>query len=76
MYENFTIRTLYNSGHRCKEKELSPDALLLNKSDIQSRGVTPKSMMPEGLFTTLAEAEKLDLAAYLWTTKQTANMVQ
>ena len=33
-------------------RTVSQDALLLNKSDVQSREVTPKSMMPEGLFST------------------------
>ena len=57
-------------------RTVSQDALLLNKSDIQSREVTPKSMMPEGLFSTLTETEILDLAAYLRTTKQVERMLQ
>ena len=57
-------------------RTVSQDALLLNKSDVQSREVTPKSMMPEGLFSTLTETEILDLAAYLRTTKQVERMVQ
>ena len=41
----------------------------INKSNIQSREVTPKSMMPEGLLNTLTEEEILDLVAFLQTTQ-------
>jgi putative heme-binding domain-containing protein len=46
------------------------DALVLNKSTIQAREVTPVSMMPPGLFKTLTDAEVLDLVAYLQTSEQ------
>jgi putative membrane-bound dehydrogenase-like protein len=39
----------------------------LNKSDIQSREVTPTSMMPTGLFETLTDKEIVDLVGYLRT---------
>ncbi len=48
------------------------DAVVINKSDIQSREETPNSMMPPGLFSTLTDAEVLDLVAYLRTSSQVA----
>lgn len=46
------------------------DAVLINKSTIQSREVAPVSMMPPGLFNTLTDAEVLDLVAYFRTNGQ------
>ncbi|MEQ9442117.1 MAG: PmoA family protein [Cyclobacteriaceae bacterium] len=46
------------------------DAVVVNKSDIQSREETPNSMMPPGLFSTLTDEEVLDLVAYLRTDEQ------
>ncbi len=43
------------------------DAVVLNKSDIQSREETPVSMMPTGLLETLTEGETVDLVSYLRT---------
>lgn len=43
------------------------DAVVLNKSDIQSREVNPVSMMPTGLLEPLSEAEIKNLVAYLRT---------
>jgi len=43
------------------------DAVVLNKSAIQSREVTPVSLMPQGLFDNLTETEVLDLVKYLRT---------
>ena len=39
--------------------------VVLNQTDIQSKEVSPKSMMPEGLFSTLTDQEVLDLVAYM-----------
>ena len=39
--------------------------IVLTKSDIQSREVSPVSMMPEGLLQTLSDQESIDLIAYL-----------
>ena len=41
------------------------DAVAIAKADIQSREVTPVSMMPPGLFDALTDREVLDLVAYL-----------
>jgi putative heme-binding domain-containing protein len=46
------------------------EAVVINKSSIQSREVTPVSMMPPGLFNTLTDAEVLDLVAYFRTSEQ------
>lgn len=41
------------------------DAVIVNKSDIQSQETTDVSMMPPGLFDMLRDEEVLDLVAYL-----------
>ena len=41
------------------------DAVIVNKSEIQSREVTDVSMMPPGLFDMLRDEEVLDLMAFL-----------
>lgn len=41
------------------------DAVIINKSTIQSRETTPLSMMPTGLFGTLTDEEVIDLVGYL-----------
>ena len=46
------------------------DPVVLSKSEIQSREVTPKSMMPEGLLSTMEDGEVIDLVAYLQSEKQ------
>jgi putative membrane-bound dehydrogenase-like protein len=48
------------------------EAVVINKSEIQSREVTPVSMMPTGLFKTLTDAEILDLVKYLRSVEQVA----
>ncbi len=48
------------------------DAVVINKSDIQSRDVTAVSLMPERLLQTLTDTEVLDLVAYLRTPEQVA----
>ena len=44
--------------------------VVLSKSEIQSREVSAKSLMPEGLLETLTEEEARALVAYLQTTEQ------
>jgi putative membrane-bound dehydrogenase-like protein len=48
------------------------DAVVINKSSIQSREVTPTSLMPIGLFDNLTNTELLDLVKYLRTTTNIA----
>ena len=45
------------------------DAVVINKSDIQSREATAVSMMPPGLFDALTDREVIDLVGYLRTVK-------
>ena len=45
------------------------EAVVLDKSSIQSREVMPTSLMPVGLFDPLAEGEVLDLVKFLRTTE-------
>ena len=51
-------------------RTVNQDALIINKSTIQTREQTEKSIMPEGLLNTLTEEEVLDLMAYMRTTIQ------
>lgn len=46
------------------------DAVAINKSDIQTREVTPASMMPSGLLESLSDKEISELVAYLQTSTQ------
>jgi putative heme-binding domain-containing protein len=46
------------------------DPVIINKSTIQSKDVTPVSLMPPGLFSNLTEKEIIDLMAYLKTSKR------
>ena len=41
------------------------ESLVINKSDIQAREVSPISMMPEGLLNTLSDEDVVNLIAYL-----------
>lgn len=45
------------------------EPVVITKSTVQSREVTPVSMMPSGLFDSLTEGEILDLVAYLRTSE-------
>jgi putative heme-binding domain-containing protein len=46
------------------------EPVIINKSTIQSKDVTPVSLMPPGLFSNLTEKEIIDLMAYLKTSKR------
>lgn len=61
-------------GNVAKENErqltlrvVGQDAVVINKSEIQSREVNPASMMPTGLLEPLSETEVKDLVAFLRT---------
>lgn len=65
-------------GNVAKETErqltlriVGQDAVAINKSEIQTREMTPVSMMPQGLLETLSEKEIKELFAYMKTVKQT-----
>ncbi|MEO6287798.1 MAG: PVC-type heme-binding CxxCH protein [Dyadobacter sp.] len=64
-------------GNVAKETErqvtlriVGQDAVAINKSDIQTREVTPASMMPSGLLESLSDKEVSELVAYLKTSAQ------
>lgn len=46
------------------------DAVVINKSDIQTRETTPVSMMPSGLLESLSDKEITELISYMRTTEQ------
>jgi putative heme-binding domain-containing protein len=48
------------------------DAVMINKSEIQSKEVTDVSMMPPGLFDMLRDEEVLDLVSYLRSADQSS----
>ena len=45
------------------------EAVVINKSDIQTREVSPASIMPEGLLETLSSNDVLDLVSFLQTSE-------
>ncbi|GAB2797052.1 hypothetical protein GCM10027275_48040 [Rhabdobacter roseus] len=64
-------------GNVAKETErqltlriVGQDAVVINKSEVQTREVTPTSMMPTGLLEPLTDTEIKNLVAYLRTTAQ------
>jgi putative heme-binding domain-containing protein len=50
-------------------RTVGQEPVLISTADIQSREVTPSSLMPVGLLDGLTDAEVLDLVAYLRTTE-------
>ena len=50
------------------------EAVVINKSEIQSQEESPNSMMPAGLFNILSDEEVLDLMAYLRTDQQVTSL--
>jgi putative membrane-bound dehydrogenase-like protein len=64
-------------GNVAKETErqvtlrvVGQDAVILNKSDIQTRETMPTSLMPSGLLEALSDKQVIDLVAFMRTTKQ------
>ncbi len=74
-YKMVIITTLQGrtySGNIVSESErevairvVGQEDIKIRKSEIQSREITPKSMMPEGLLKNMTDQEVLDLIAYL-----------
>lgn len=67
---NYAGNVIAENARQLTLRVVGQDAVVINKSTIQSREVTPVSMMPPGLFNTLTDAEVLDLVAYFRTTAQ------
>lgn len=57
-------------GTRVILKTVEQPRLVIAKSDIEERAVSPKSMMPEGQLTAMKPQEMIDLIKYLRTTEQ------
>lgn len=62
---NFAGNIASENNQQLTLKIVGQDPVVLAKSSIQSREVTPVSMMPPGLLETLSEKEVIDLIAYL-----------
>jgi len=62
---NFAGNIASENDQQLTLKVVGQDPVVLAKSTIQSREVTPVSMMPPGLLETLSEQEVINLVAYL-----------
>ena len=63
----YTGNVASENERQVRMRVVGQDVVVLNKSDIQSREVTPVSMMPTGLLETLTDKEVLDLVAFMRT---------
>ena len=61
----YSGNVISENERQIKFRVVGQESLVINKSSIQSREVTPVSMMPEGLFETLSDTKITDLVAYL-----------
>ena len=63
----YTGNVASENERQIRMRVVGQDVVVLNKSDIQSREVTPVSMMPTGLLETLTDKEVVDLVAFMRT---------
>jgi len=63
----YTGNVIDENDRQVTMRIVGQDHIRISKSDIQSREVTEKSMMPEGLLGNLSEEEVLDMVAFLKT---------
>ncbi len=63
----YTGNVASENERQVRMRVVGQDVVVLNKSDIQSREVTPVSMMPTGLLETLTDKEVVDLVAFMRT---------
>lgn len=61
----YSGNVISENERQIKFRVVGQEAVVINKSSIQSREVTPVSMMPQGLFEILSDTEIIDLVAYL-----------
>jgi len=66
---NYAGNVAAENDRRLTMRVVGKDALVINKSDIQSREETKVSMMPAGLFKSLKDSEILSLVAFLRTSQ-------
>ena len=62
---NYSGNVIAENERQLTLRVIGQDPVIINKSAIQSREVTPVSMMPPGLFENMDEEEIIDLVAYL-----------
>ncbi len=62
---NYSGNVISENNRQLTLRVVGQDPVIINKSTIQSREVTPVSMMPMGLFENLSEQEIIELMAYL-----------
>ncbi len=63
----YTGNVASENERQLRMRVVGQDAVVLNKADIQSREVTPVSMMPTGLLETLTGTEVVDLVVFMRT---------
>jgi putative heme-binding domain-containing protein len=62
---NYSGNVIAENERQLTLRVVGQDPVIINKSAIQSREVTPVSMMPPGLFENMDDEEIIDLVAYL-----------
>ena len=67
---NYSGNVIAENERQLTLRVVGQEPVIINKSTIQSREVTPVSMMPPGLFENLSDQEVIDLMAYLKTNKR------
>ncbi|MEX2566684.1 MAG: c-type cytochrome, partial [Cyclobacteriaceae bacterium] len=66
----YTGNIAAESSRQITLKVVGQETVIINKSNIQNKEVTPVSLMPPGLFESLGEEEVIALMAYLQTQKK------
>lgn len=67
---NYSGNVIAENNRQLTLRVVGQDPVIINKSSIQAREVTPVSMMPMGLFENLSDKEIIELVAYLQTHKK------
>ena len=67
---NYSGNVISENNRQLTLRVVGQDPVIINKSAIQSREVTPVSMMPMGLFENLSEQEIIEMVAYLGSHKK------
>ena len=66
---NYSGNVVSENQRQLTLRVVGQEPVIINKSSIQSREITPVSMMPPGLFEHLTDQEVVDLVAYLGSQK-------
>ena len=73
---NYSGNIIAENQRQVTLRLVGQEAVQINQSDIQSREVTPNSIMPEGLLNLLTNQEVLDLVAYMRTVEQVGQTLE